>query len=185
MRAGRWRDASLGSSEVGAYMGSFTATAGPLGRDVLHVDEQWRENTTEAMLALHEELSSFRGKHHSGDRFADELIDRRGETARVARQRKLWDLTSSESSDEDVEAVARATFDGSDYSGTNSRQALQSRRLRLEKSPRSPEARILRRVGRGWERGDVERANDEDDRMRQIEMRDVKAVARQCFELIP
>lgn len=188
MRAGQWRDAKFDSAETGAYMGSFTATAGPRGRASLHVDEHWGEDATEEMLALRDELSAFRDYHHSGDRFAEELINRRGETARVARQRELWDLaTSSDSSDEDAGAVSRSAVDCRSidngrgaYSGANSRRTSQSQQLAT--TPRSPEARILRRVGRGWERGDVEKVTDNDG-MRQLEMRDVKAVARQCFEL--
>lgn len=120
-------------------------------------------------MALRDELSSFRSQHHSGDRFAEELVDRRGETERAAQQRKLWDLSSSDGSDDDADTTISA---GHAIAGSGARP----------KSLRSPEARILRKVGRGWERGDLEKVSDEDSR-RHLDMRDVEAVARQCFEL--
>ena len=43
MAEGQWRDLTLDSAEAGAYIGSFTATAGPRGRPVLHVEEHWGE----------------------------------------------------------------------------------------------------------------------------------------------
>ena len=171
MRAGSWRDLT-GS---GAHMGSFTATAGPRGRGSLGVEEHWGAEATEEILALHDELARFRGQHHSGERFDDALADGRGGSARTRRQRELWDLDSSsdeEEDDSDREVTMRLTLTRADNKPSRSSPTRGS-------SPRSPEARILSKAARGWQRGELE----EVEHSPRTELRALEAVARECFDL--